>query len=109
MGHYFLDILYIAGSTVPLDVKVAEDHGKQKAAFYAGISVGQQEVNISLSLIGRLDIMTSSRGKYCSPIGQEQAVPVHFPTHSFSAYLYTIICLLCTTEKSWNIERYTIP
>jgi len=31
------------GSTVPLDVKVAEDHGKQKAAFYAGISVGQQE------------------------------------------------------------------
>jgi len=36
------------GYTVPgtnnvLEVKVAEDHGKQKAAFYAGISIGQQE------------------------------------------------------------------
>jgi len=35
----------IPGSTTPLDVKVAEDHGKQKAAFYAGFSVGQQEYN----------------------------------------------------------------
>jgi len=33
----------IPGSSQPLDVKVAEDHGKQKAAFYAGINFGQQE------------------------------------------------------------------
>ena len=29
-------------------MKVAEDHGKQKAAFYAGFSVGQQEVTIDM-------------------------------------------------------------
>jgi len=31
------------GCSVPLEVKVAEDHGKQKAAFYAGFSVNSQE------------------------------------------------------------------
>ena len=31
------------GGGQPLDVKVAEDHGRQKAAFYAGYSGGAQE------------------------------------------------------------------
>jgi hypothetical protein len=31
------------GASQPLEVKVAEDHGRQKAAFYAGYSVGAQE------------------------------------------------------------------
>ena len=42
----FLIICCLGGSSVPLEVKVAEDHGKQKAAFYAGFSVSQQEVEV---------------------------------------------------------------
>ena len=34
-GHFF------HGATRGLEVKVAEDHGRQKAAFYAGWMVGQ--------------------------------------------------------------------
>merc|ERR1719153_1142558 len=34
-GHFF------AGASRGLEVKVAEDHGRQKAAFYAGWMVGQ--------------------------------------------------------------------
>jgi hypothetical protein len=34
---------WVAGASQPLEVKVAEDHGRQKAAFYAGYSVGAQE------------------------------------------------------------------
>ena len=38
----------------------------------------------SLPVISRLDIVTSSRVEYCSPIGQEHAVPVHLPyRHGF--------------------------
>ena len=32
-------------------MKVAEDHGKQKAAFYAGFSVGQQEVILMVLML----------------------------------------------------------
>ncbi len=42
-----LIICCLGGSSVPLEVKVAEDHGKQKAAFYAGFSVSQQEVEVT--------------------------------------------------------------
>ena len=41
--RYYIFILLL-GQSAPLEVKVAEDHGKQKAAFYAGFSVSQQEV-----------------------------------------------------------------
>ena len=44
-------IVFCLGSTVPLEVKVAEDHGKQKAAYYAGFAGGPQEVTFYLSLI----------------------------------------------------------
>ena len=40
------------------------------------------------SLIGRIGIMTSSGGKYCSPIGQEHAVPVHFPSDTRKLDIY---------------------
>ena len=42
IAHYIFILLL--GQSAPLEVKVAEDHGKQKAAFYAGFSVSQQEV-----------------------------------------------------------------
>ena len=34
-------------------MKVAEDHGKQKAAFYAGINVGQEVYLVPTSLVLR--------------------------------------------------------
>ena len=43
-------LIICLGCTVPLEVKVAEDHGKQKAAFYAGFSVSQQEVEVNIQL-----------------------------------------------------------
>jgi hypothetical protein len=40
--YLFVDLNGL-GASQPLDVKVAEDHGRQKAAFYAGYPVGPQE------------------------------------------------------------------
>ena len=52
----------LPGASRGLDVKVAEDHGRQKAAFYAGWVQGQQ-VEESGDWSGESDF-TSSRGGY---------------------------------------------
>ena len=49
------------GQSAPLEVKVAEDHGKQKAAFYAGFSVSQQEVTV-WKLSGKINRYVQRRG-----------------------------------------------
>lgn len=75
----------IPGASQPLEVKVAEDHGRQKAAYYAGHSVGHQEMSGHESDMGTLGWRggRGGRGRGTGRLGPPSPFPQDFSSAGY--------------------------